>query len=238
MVPGSHPLIIAHRGASASARENTLEAFHLAVAQDADGIELDVRRTADGVIVVHHDPDVAGLGPLAGVAFERLRTEAPWVPTLDEALPVTGDLLLDIEVKNDPSEPFHDPDETVARAVARWAAALRLERRVVITSFDPGAVAAAQVEGPTVPTGLLVAPSTPVDSVLAAAAAAGHRWLLPHWAALASDASRLIAEAHRENLTVVTWTVDHPEVMRRLADQGVDGIITNDPDAANRVLAG
>ncbi len=109
---------------------------------------------------------------------------------------------------------------------------------MVVTSFDPWAVAAVQVEAPTVPTGLLVAPSTPIDAALASAADAGHRWLLPHWAALAGDASRLIAEAHRERSDIVTWTVDHPEVMRRLADQGVDGIITNDPEAANRLLAG
>ena len=113
-----------------------------------------------------------------------------------------------------------------------------LERRVVVTSFDPRAVAAVQDEESTVPTGLLVAPAMSLDAAMASAAGAGHRWLLPHWAALAGEASRLIAEAHRESLTVVTWTVDHPEVMRRLADQGVDGIITNDPEAANRMLAG
>jgi glycerophosphoryl diester phosphodiesterase len=235
---GTHPLIIAHRGASASAPENTLEAFRTAVAQDADGIELDVRRTADGVIVVNHDPEIEGLGPVVGATFDRLREAAPWVATLDEALMVTGDLLLDIEVKNHPSEPDHDPDQATARAVAGWAARLGLEWRVVVTSFDPGALAAAKAEAPSVPTGFLVGPSATFDSAMALAVDAGHRWFLPHWSTLVGDASAVVAEAHRRELAVITWTVDDHEVMRRLASQGIDGIVTNDPAAAVDVLAG
>ena len=62
--PSDGPRILAHRGASARARENTVEAFRLASALGADGVELDVRRTADGALVVHHDPSVDGVGAL------------------------------------------------------------------------------------------------------------------------------------------------------------------------------
>ena len=237
-MPGAaHPLILAHRGASASARENTLEAFRLAVAQDADGIELDVRLTGDDVLVIHHDPSIDGVGDLVETTFDRLRTAAPWVPTLDEALSVTGDLLLDLEVKNDPAEPDHDPDQVVARRVARWVEGHDLQRRAVVTSLDPAAVDAAR-EASSVPTGLLLAPSASIATGLERAGTAGHRWLLPHWSSLTGDATGIIAAAHRNGLAIVSWTVDDTELMRSLADAGIDGIITNDPAAATTALTG
>ncbi|CAN5510958.1 glycerophosphodiester phosphodiesterase [soil metagenome] len=237
-MPGPHPLILAHRGASASARENTLAAFRLAVVHNADGIELDVRRTADDVLVIHHDSEVAGLGPIVQMRLEELRRDATWIPTLDEALDVTGDLLLDIEVKSDPGEPDHDPDQGMAERVAAWVDRHRLHDRTVVTSFDPGAVAAVRAHRPAVATGLLVEVFEPVEVAIALAATEGHRWVLPHHSSLREQAVAVIAAAHREQIAVVAWTVDDAELMRSLAAAGIDGIITNDPAAAHEVLAG
>src|SRR5438132_7158722 len=96
-----------HRGAAASVRENTVAAFEAAVAAGADGVELDVRRAADGRLVVHHD--------------ELPPELPPWVPTLDEALDACGDLLVNVELK-----------ERLATEVLPHVAG----RRVLVSSFD------------------------------------------------------------------------------------------------------
>ncbi|MDQ3542532.1 MAG: glycerophosphodiester phosphodiesterase, partial [Actinomycetota bacterium] len=99
--------VIAHRGASRLAKENTIEAFRAAVRVGAAGIELDARRTSDGVLVVHHDPLVDGRAIISIAA-----TELPeWVPTLSAALDACVGAFVNIEIKNSPEEPDFDPDE-------------------------------------------------------------------------------------------------------------------------------
>ena len=108
------PAVWAHRGASASYPENTLEAFAAAVAMGADGIELDVRRTADGVLAVHHDAALAD-----GRSIFRFNASVlpSTVPMLDAALDVCASVTVNIEIKNVPVDPDYDPDETVAAGV-------------------------------------------------------------------------------------------------------------------------
>ena len=76
-------LVLAHRGGEGPWRENTLAAFAGALAGGADGVELDVRRTADGRLVIHHDAEIEGVGAIHGLRAEEL---PDWVPGLDEAL--------------------------------------------------------------------------------------------------------------------------------------------------------
>src|SRR4051812_6725756 len=114
----SRPLVLAHRGASAQAPANTLEAFALARTLGADGVELDVRRTADDILVVHHDPDAAGIGLLADAEFATVRATLPALPTLAEALAQCEGLLVNVEIKCLPWEPDSDlPERQVLRAV-------------------------------------------------------------------------------------------------------------------------
>src|SRR5579885_3092565 len=89
------PLVLAHRGGRGPARENTVAAFRHGLAAGADGVELDVRRSADGVLVVHHDPDVAG------TAVDQLAAQVlpPWLPTLGAALAACTGAVVDVEVK-------------------------------------------------------------------------------------------------------------------------------------------
>src|SRR5439155_14345872 len=93
-------LVVAHRGASRVAPENTLEAFEAALALGADGVELDVHRTADGALVVHHDAAVPGFGVLAAAPLAAIRAARPAVPTLEDALDVCRGHLVNVEVKN------------------------------------------------------------------------------------------------------------------------------------------
>src|SRR5439155_979681 len=89
-----------HRGANRLARENTLEAFARAIELGADGVELDVHRTADGALVVHHDAAAPGFGSIAEAPLGAVRAALPHVPTLDEALDTCVGSLVNIEVKD------------------------------------------------------------------------------------------------------------------------------------------
>jgi len=210
--------VIAHRGASAVCPENSLEAFAEARRQGADGVELDVRRSADGRLVVRHDP-------LSG-ADEAL-------PRLEEALDVCEGLLVNAEVKNLPHEPGWDPSEQVAADVVALLAARGGRDRVVVSSFAVATIDAVRAADPGVATGLLTLPGFDQEAALALVVDRGHAALHPHHEALTPE---LVGAAHRVGVTVTTWTVDDPDRLRAVAALGVDGVITNLPDLALAVL--
>jgi glycerophosphoryl diester phosphodiesterase len=225
----SQPLILGHRGASHAERENTIAAFVRAREQGADGVELDARRTADGVLVVHHDPDIKGLGHIVGLTFDAVRAAHPEVPTFAEALDACDGMLVNVEIKCLPWEPDPDtPDRQVVQAVIT---AMRARANdYVVSSFDLGAVDACRDLAPEFPTAWLT-------SGLSLAEAAtrvfdhGHSILHPDRKATL-DALDEIPRLHDSGLKVNVWTVDDPDEIRTLAHAGVDGIVTNVPDVA------
>ena len=150
-------LIYGHRGASAHVRANTTEAFALAVELGADGVELDVRPSRDGVMVIHHDDRPSpGAPPFVDLDFAQIRAATPWVPTLDEAWDSIGPTaLLNIEIKNDEREADYDPTHQIAIAVADWLAAHETGDRVLVSSFNRPTLAAVKALAPDVPTGQL-----------------------------------------------------------------------------------
>ena len=226
-----HPLVLAHRGASAAAQENTLAAFSLAVTQDADGIELDVRATKDGVLVVHHDPTIRGVGPIIEHTFDDIRGIAPYVPTMDEMLAVTGDLILNIEIKNQTGEPDHDPEDAVAEQVVAWVQQHGLYGRSIVTSFNWSTMSRIHTLDDRIVTGQLLDRSMPVADMLIEIAAVGHTWVAPHHSSLNGKGSRIIDGAHEHGLSVVVWTLDDVYRTAELAAAGLDAVITNDPAA-------
>ncbi|MGH9017440.1 MAG: glycerophosphodiester phosphodiesterase, partial [Acidimicrobiales bacterium] len=108
---GGRALLLAHRGGVGPYRENTLEAFRGAIDFGADGVELDVRRSADGRLVVHHDAEVPGVGAVHDLSAGEL---PDWIPSLEEALDVCAGAVVNVEVKNSPLEAGFDPDGTLA----------------------------------------------------------------------------------------------------------------------------
>ncbi len=235
---GERPQVIAHRGASRAARENTREAFAKARALRADAVELDVRRSADGALVVHHDVAVAEVGVLAEVDFERIRAEAPWIPTLEEAIEACGHLWVNVEVKNLPIDADWDESESVAARVAELVRLRSLHGRALVSSFNPMALARVRDIDDGIATALLVVGG--IDPVVAVetAAAAGHVAVHPEVGALAGDAAKdALGRADGLDLAVVPWTVDEPDEMVRLVELGAAGVITNVPDVARRALA-
>lgn len=221
------PLVIAHRGASLTHPENTIEAFHEARRLGADMVELDVRRTADGVLVVHHDPFRPGSGALATRPYAALNGG---IPRLDEALDACLPVAVNIEVKNAPNEPDWDETREVATAVAELVVSRGLVADVLVSSFDMGSVDRVREVDPAIPTALLTVTS---EGAVDACVRHGHGAVHPFFAL--ADAG-FVADAHAAGLAVNVWTVDDPGVMRALADRGVDGICTNDPGLALRTF--
>jgi glycerophosphoryl diester phosphodiesterase len=230
-------LVIGHRGASAARPENTVEAFRHARELGADWVELDVRRTADGALVVHHDAHLPG-----GRAIVELRADElpPALPSLDEALDACVGLGVNVEIKNSPPDPDFDPDDWLAgvvtdRLVARADAGGHALCDLLVTSFNRHTVAAVRARAPELPTGLLAHGGSDAATVVRLAASGGHFSLNP-WDPDVD--ARLVELAHDSGLAVYVWTVDDPDRMATLIDLGVDGIITNVPDVARAVVRG
>ncbi len=227
--------VIGHRGAAALATENTLEAIRAGLAAGADGVEVDVRLSADGVAVLLHDVDVSRTTRGAGRVFELSAAELDslGVPTLAAALgAVPGDRRLIVEVKGTPWEAGHDPTEPVARTVAAMLAA-GASRRVTVSSFNPIALAVVRKVAPDVTTGVLTPPAFDLRSNIAAVLEGGHD---ESHVAVEILEEAYVTEAHAQGCRVVAWTVNDPELIRRCRGWGVDGIITDDPRAALEAL--
>lgn len=207
----------------------------MARALGADGVELDVRRTADGVAVVHHDPHVEGYGLVFAQPFAALRARQPHVPTLAEALDVLDGLFVNIEMKCLPWDPDPDAAGDVARHVAEVIAQRSLHEQVVVSSFDLDAVTAVRGIDAAITAGWLTH-QMPVATAAPIAAERGLAWLHPDRTAVVDDADQAVALAHELGLRLDVWTVNDPDDVRVLARAGVDAIITDVPDVALDVL--
>lgn len=223
--------VIAHRGASAVRRENTVEAFVEARRLGADMVELDVRRTRDDVLVIHHDASVPGLGPIVALRREAL---PPWVPTLDQAIEACAGMVVNIEVKSSPLDPDFDEGRWVAARVAERVGERDWRDRVLVSSFDLVSVDRVRTIDDAIPTALLTLPGIDTHEAAATALEHGHRVLHPHDLAVTPE---LVEHLHTRGVEVNVWTVDDPDRMWALVEMGVDGICTNVPDVLVRVLA-
>jgi glycerophosphoryl diester phosphodiesterase len=228
--PVNRPLIAAHRGASKAEKANTLDAFRAARRLGADMVELDVRRTEDRQLVVHHDPHV-GLKAIIRMRAEDLPT---YVPTLADALDACEGMQVNIEIKSDGSEPDYDPRQGVAEAVVSLLEQRGDGERMLVSSFDRDTIDRVHALAPELRTGLLFEQVWPdAARMMRELAAAGHVAAHPYRKAV--DAA-LVEAAHANDLQVIVWTVDKPAEMQLLAGLGVDTIITNVPDVARTAL--
>lgn len=196
-------------------------------------VEVDIRATSDGVLILSHDPDLAG----------KVVSESRWSDLRDvdvgagqravalrDVLARFGDGAFDLEVKNDPAEPGFDPARASAVAVARLARA-----QDIVTSFDWESVDRVRFEEPAVTTGLLLDHPGALAGAIEHARSRGHRAVMPRWTMIDETGVRAAREA---GLRLVVWTVDDPAVGRELAALGVDGIITNDPETMRDEMTG
>lgn len=234
----------AHRGASAYAPENTMEAFALAVEQRADGIELDVHLSADGEVVVAHDETVDrvsdGTGRIVQMTLAELRrlhfnqvkpdySAMARVPTLREVLDLLRptNLVLNIELKNS-IEAYPGMEQRCIDLVR--AAGMR--DRVWYSSFNHHSLKQIKAIDPGAPCGILYS-STMVEP-WSYARNLGLDALHPHFSELLIPDE--VPQSHTAGVRIHTWTVNETEHLEAVARTGVDAIITNFPDRALRVL--
>ena len=221
--------IFAHRGSAHLVRENTVEAFLAARHLFADGIELDVHRSADGALVVHHDAEVAGIGSIAGLRSEEL---PDWVPSLGEALDACRPLRVNVEIKYDDDSGGETGDRFPIE-VATLLAGRAEAAEIIVSSFSLRAVDAVRAAAPSLATALLVEAAADPFRALETAGERGHSGLHPIFLAVDQD---LVRAAKQAGIAIRTWTVDDPERMVALAEMGVDALITNHVAVARRAL--
>ncbi len=220
-------LIIAHRGASAYAPENTLGAFKLAIEMGADMIEFDVRKTKDNVLVLNHDPTYFGEGISKLTCQELMDMSASQVPLLKEALEYCkGRIKLDIEIKEGGYE----------KLMVDTIKEFFLEKDFRVTSFLPEVIIEVKNYSPTLEAGLIL------DKVYGSWCGRFSDLFINRDAICASDLlvvhfSRikcgLFKNSFYKRKPLYIYTVDKPERIRKLLElKAVIGIITNRPDTA------
>lgn len=238
------PLVLAHRGASADAPENTVAAFREALRQGADGVELDVMRCGSGELVVCHDEWLDRLAgehlevaqtPLStlrrldvGVRFdERFARER--IPTLAEVLAVLPrGTVCNVEVKGSAAR-----DRTLVWSVARELVRSEAGQEFVLSSFDLPAVVQARGVCFRYPTALLVEPSQFLPPRVLLSRVLGLAALHVAHPLCTKDSVR---EWHRQGFAVAGWTVDDASDVERCCAAGVDAIITNQPRATRATI--
>jgi glycerophosphoryl diester phosphodiesterase len=223
-------LVIGHRGAPNVAAENTVASFRAARALGADGVELDVRRTADGALAVIHD---AHLPDGRAVVETRRADLPPDVPVLADVLDACAGLaLVNVEIKNWPADVDFDESLGVVDAVVDVLASRpAAERdRLVVSCFHLPSVDRVRELAPDLVTAWLVIGG---DDLIDRVVRHGHRAIHPHHAFVTPQ---MVEQAHAEEVAVNTWTCDEPDRIAWLAGIGVDGIVTNAPDVALAAL--
>ncbi|ASU85522.1 glycerophosphodiester phosphodiesterase [Nocardiopsis gilva YIM 90087] len=232
--------VIGHRGAGRTAageeRENTIASFLAAVEQGAAWIEIDVRRSADDGLLVHHDAALPDGRPIIDLPAAECRSAG--LVTLDEAIAAVPEHIgLDVDVKTVMEDAADPPGR---RTMSLLLPALRREarrRRMFVCSFDPGALLAVHAEAPEIPTAWMPFVRNPLDQAVAGAAGLGCALVAidARSFGLTGDAPRpgrrevayTVDVAHRAGMEVISWCPD-PVDAARFADDGVDAVVVDD----------
>jgi glycerophosphoryl diester phosphodiesterase len=221
--------VFAHRGLHRTQRENTIASFEAAVALGVDGVEFDVRRTRDGVLVVHHDPMI---GPLV-IAQSEGSALPDYVPTLGEALECLVGVAINVEIKNGrgPAEIYDDQGE-LARQVLRTLHDAGRDEKVSISCFDLATCAYVRSANREIAVAWLLW-DVAVGDALVQAHLLGFNAVNPHFSTVDEAA---VARARELQLDVNVWTVNTAEDLERMRSLDVACIITDDPALAREVV--
>ena len=207
--------VFAHRGCTEGFTENTLDAFAEARRLGADGVELDVRLTADGALAVHHDAEIPGLGPIAELGVADLPAH---VPLLADVLAVCEGMVVNVEIKNAPQDPGWDPGEAVAALTAAAIEEAGWTARVIVSSFQAATLRAVQAADGRLALGRAL-------GLRRRGRAGPGRWRrrrgsAPSTPSCASVDPALVERAHAVGLAVNVWTVNAPEDLRAMVEPG------------------
>ena len=245
-------IVVAHRGASAQAPENTMEAFRLGVEAGADAIELDVHLTADGQLAVIHDDTLDRTtdrtGRVAELTMDQIREadagatfarpddagfpyagEGLRVPTLPEVLAwLPEGIGLVVEIK------ARAAADAVVEALRGQA--VREGDRLAVISFDEATIERVRELDPGIRTGYLLVPTQPIEPALTWATEHGHVGVFPWEGDLGMDPLPLMVQAHAYGREIGCYVVNDPQRMQHLAACGLWGFVTDVPDVARAAL--
>jgi len=217
--------IVGHRGWPTRFPDNTLAGL-IAASSVADAVEIDVRRSNDGKLVLSHDPVLGGL-PVADTPWSTLCEldlgDGHHPALLDEALAALVGVPVQMEIKNHPADPGFEPDHRLALEAAE-----RSRPGDIVTCFNPETLAAVRRVFPDVETGWAVTSVIPVDEAVQHCLDAGHRALVPEHIAITAPLE--------VDIEVYPWTVNSAARARELVEFGVTGIITDDPGSIEETL--
>ena len=214
-----------------------MAAFRTARDLGADGVELDVRLSGDGELVVHHDAKARGVGLLAEAPFAAVRASRPEIPTLAEALDACAGMLVNIEVKNLPGDADFDPDDRIVGVLADALARRGHADDVLVSSFNLDTIDRFRRVPDAAPTALLTLRGFDALRAVILAADRGHAALHPNvWGLTGPVAAAAVAKAHERGLALNVWTVNRGATVRRLGGAGVDAVVTDVPDLALAAL--
>ena len=239
------PIILAHRGDLTHAPENTLPSFQQAIQKGADGVELDAKLTADGHVIVIHDPTVDrttnGKGRVATFPLEAIRQleAGAWfnekfrgtkVPLLEEVFETVGrDKLINIELTN-----YATPRDGLVIKVCELIKKHNNQKQIIFSSFFPSNLKIAAQTLPEVPRGLLAMPGMLGLWARSFGFMFGdYQALHPH---ISSATREQVQRAHRIQRRVHVWTANTPDEINQLKSWGVDAFFTDDPQTAVRAL--
>jgi glycerophosphoryl diester phosphodiesterase len=223
------PVVVGHRGWPSQFPDNTLAGF-LAASAVAGSVETDVRRSADGKLVLSHDPEVGGLRVAEhpwSVLSEIDLGDGHRPALIDEAIAAIPGTSFQFEIKNMPYEPGFEPDHRLALEAAE-----RARPGDIVTSFNWQTLAAVRQVFPDVATGVLVDGHGEIGIAIDECFGVGHRALVPS----VFLPTLGLVRAVEAGLDVYPWVVDDPERVIELAGLGVSGIITDDPAGVAAVL--
>jgi len=221
------PVTVGHRGWPAHFPDNTLAGF-ISASSIVDEVELDVRRSADGKLVLSHDPHLGDLlvhlTPWSTLA--KLDVGDGHHPALlDEVLAALPHTRVQLEIKNDPTEPGFEPDHRRGLEAAE-----RSRPGDKVTSFNPATLEAVRRMFPDVSTGFLVTGAGALDEYVKYCLDAGHETLVPNHHMIDGPVPVV------PGVEFGTWTVDDPHRALQLVGWGVSSIITNDPGLISQHL--
>lgn len=229
------PLVIGHAAAAGEAPANTLAGVRACLDAGAEGMEIDVQLSADGVPVLMHDETVDRTtnltGPVRAHSVAALQAadagNGEPVPTLDQVLTlVAGRLTVMCELKSTPGDPTHDQRcvDAVLAVIERHDA----RAWTAIHSFQPDMVARARSSEPRISATIISGPvrGEQVDRLLGAVLKRNAQAISVEHSCVDRD---LVVKAKRRQITIWTWTADREQDWERLVEAGVDGIITNVP---------
>jgi len=236
---------MAHRGFSGIAPENTLAAFERAIQIGSDFIELDVRFSRDGKLVVFHDDTLErttnGRGRVAALSLQELKKldAGSWfglsffdekIPTLSEVLQLArGRILVNIELKKGDHGAYTLID--LAEQALKEVQQSGMDAQVLFSSFDLAAVRYLSQKEPSIPVALIT--RNPWSSPTDLWGATPFPFLNPRKSTLTETN---LTKAHQQGVRIIVWTVDAEEEMEKFVTMGVDGLITNYPDRLLKTL--